>query len=92
MKYRIAGIAAMVLVLLAVFLADNVDTENPENGSISISLPVSQTPDATATAPPFVPICLCWSLIQAAWSSLVSPSLMTNQKQLATPPQLTETP
>lgn len=30
MKYRIAGIAAMVLVLLAVFLADNVDTENPE--------------------------------------------------------------
>lgn len=91
MKYRIAGIAAMVLVLLAVFLADNVDTENPENGSISISLPVSQTPDATATAPPFVPTCLCWSLIQAAWSFLVSPSLMTNQKQLATPPQLTET-
>ena len=90
MKYRIAGIAAMVLVLLAVFLADNVDTENPEK-RVHQHLTARQ-PDATATAPPFVPICLCWSLIQAAWSFLVSPSSMTNQKQLATPPQLTETP
>lgn len=92
MKYRIAGIAAMVLVLLAVFLADNVDTENPEK-RVHQHLTARQ-PDAgcDCDGTTLCTTCLCWSLIQAAWSSPVSPSSMTNQKQLATPPQLTETP
>ena len=65
MKYRIAGIAAMVLVLLAVFLADNVDTENPEK-RVHQHLTARQ-PDAGCDCD--APICLCWSLIPAAWQS-----------------------
>lgn len=88
MKYRIAGIAAMVLVLFAVFLADNVDTENPEK-RVHPHLTARQ-PDAGCDCD--APICLCWSLIPAAWKSPAIPSPMNIIRKSASPPQPMEAP
>ena len=88
MKYRIAGIAAMVLVLLAVFLADNVDTENPEK-RVHQHLTARQ-PDAGCDCD--APICLCWSLIPEVWKSRAI-QLPTNIiRKLVSPPQPMEAP